>query len=59
MSASQDLGADEVIDYTQQTVDKVFKNNPFDAVIDQIGGKSQACQLACRCLTSLQAVYAY
>ena len=35
----QELGADEVVDYTKQTVDQVFKNNPFDAVIDQIGGE--------------------
>ena len=34
----QELGADEVIDYTHQTVDQVFQANPFDAVIDQIGG---------------------
>lgn len=34
----QELGADEVVDYTKQTVDQVYKNNPFDAVIDQIGG---------------------
>ena len=36
----QELGADEVIDYRQQSVDQVFKDNPFDAVVDQIGGKS-------------------
>lgn len=34
----QELGADEVVDYTKQTVDQVYKTNPFDAVIDQIGG---------------------
>ncbi len=36
----QDLGADEVIDYRQQSVDQVFKDNHFDAVVDQIGGES-------------------
>ena len=36
--AVQDLGADEVVDYTKQSVDQLYKNNPFDAVIDQIGG---------------------
>jgi len=36
----QELGADEVIDYRQQSVDQVFKDNPFDAVVDQIGGES-------------------
>ena len=34
----QELGADEVVDYTRQSVDQVYKDNPFDAVIDQIGG---------------------
>lgn len=29
-----------MVDYTKQTVDQVYKNNPFDAVIDQIGGMS-------------------
>lgn len=36
----QELGADEVIDYREQSVDQVFKDNPFDAVVDQIGGES-------------------
>lgn len=36
--AAQDLGADEVVDYTKQSVDQLYKDNPFDAVIDQIGG---------------------
>lgn len=36
--AAQDLGADEVLDYTKQSVDQVYKDKPFDAVIDQIGG---------------------
>ena len=36
--AVQDLGADEVLDYTKQSVDQVYKDKPFDAVIDQIGG---------------------
>ena len=38
--ALQELGADEVIDYREQSVDQVFKDNPFDAVVDQIGGES-------------------
>ncbi|KAL3148280.1 hypothetical protein ABBQ38_013746 [Trebouxia sp. C0009 RCD-2024] len=42
----KELGADEVIDYTKQTVDQVFKNNPFDAVIDQIGGATTSQSLA-------------
>ncbi len=36
----QELGADEVIDYKEQSVDQVFQDNPFDAVVDQIGGGS-------------------
>ena len=39
LSAVQGLGADDVLDYTQDTVDKVFKNSPFDAVIDMVGGR--------------------
>lgn len=35
----QGLGADEVLDYTKDTVDKVYINNPFDVVIDSVGGK--------------------
>ena len=35
----QDLGADEVVDYKKQSVDQLFRNNPFDAVVDQIGGQ--------------------
>ncbi len=37
-SAAQELGADEVVDYTQQSVDQLYKDNPFDAVLYQIGG---------------------
>ena len=36
----QEMGADEVVDYTQQTVDQVFKTNPFDAVVDVVGGET-------------------
>ena len=35
----QSLGADEVVDYTQESVDQLFKHDPFDVVMDQIGGK--------------------
>lgn len=47
--AVQDLGADEVVDYTKQSVDQLYKNNPFDAVIDQIGGIFQH-SAVCPCL---------
>lgn len=38
MQLVKEMGADEVVDYTQQTVDQVFKTNPFDAVVDVVGG---------------------
>ena len=38
VALAQDLGADEVVDYKKQSVDQLFRNNPFDAVVDQIGG---------------------
>ena len=50
--AVQDLGADEVVDYTKQSVDQLFKNNPFDAVIDQIGGMHHR-SAVCPCLKLL------
>ncbi|KAK2075797.1 hypothetical protein QBZ16_001538 [Prototheca wickerhamii] len=38
----QELGADEVFDYTQgKSVAQVYKHSPFDAVIDSRGGKEQ------------------
>ena len=33
------MGADEVIDYNSQPVDQLFKGNPFDAVLDVVGGE--------------------
>lgn len=40
------LGADEVVDYTQESVDQLFKNDPFDVVMDQIGGTTTTQSLA-------------
>ncbi len=37
----QELGADEVIDYTAQRFEDVLKSNPVDAVIDPVGGELQ------------------
>ena len=37
--ASQELGADEVIDYTSQRFEDVLKSNPVDVVIDPMGGE--------------------
>lgn len=35
----QELGADEVIDYTREAFHEVLKANPVDVVIDPIGGE--------------------
>jgi hypothetical protein len=35
----QSLGADEVCDYTKDDLETYFKDKPFDAVIECIGGK--------------------
>lgn len=34
----QELGADEVVDYSTQRVDELYKDKPFDVVIDPVGG---------------------
>ncbi len=34
----QELGADEAVDYTEQRFEEVYRNNPFDGVIDCLGG---------------------
>ncbi|GAB4822684.1 hypothetical protein N2152v2_009730 [Parachlorella kessleri] len=34
------LGADEVVDYTQQDVSEVYKDNKFDLVVDPMGTRS-------------------
>jgi NADPH:quinone reductase-like Zn-dependent oxidoreductase len=31
------LGADEVVDYSQQRFEEVYKDRPFDAVLDAYG----------------------
>ena len=40
VSRKQELRADEVTDYTQTSVDQVFKDKPFDALLDVVGGKA-------------------
>ncbi|DBB11254.1 TPA: hypothetical protein ACH3X3_006694 [Trebouxia sp. C0006] len=42
MQLVKELRADEVTDYTQTSVDQVFKDKPFDAVLDVVGGCSGA-----------------
>ncbi|KAL6771938.1 hypothetical protein ACKKBG_A28365 [Auxenochlorella protothecoides x Auxenochlorella symbiontica] len=37
----KELGADEVYDYHKKNLVELYKNNPFDAVIDSRGGKEQ------------------
>lgn len=46
MQLVKTLGADEVIDYNQQPVDQLFRNNPFDAVLDVVGGATTIQSLA-------------
>ena len=40
----QELGADEVIDYTQEIFEEVLRGNPVDVVVDTIGGTVLYCQ---------------
>lgn len=37
----QGLGADDVLDYTKDTVDKAYLDNPFDVIVDHVGGNTQ------------------
>lgn len=41
-----ELGADAVIDYTTQKFDEIYKDDPFDGVIDLIGGSVETRSLA-------------
>jgi hypothetical protein len=34
------LGADEAVDYRSQDFEDMYKNDPFDAVVDLIGGRA-------------------
>ena len=39
----QELGADDVIDYTQQTLQEVCKSrDKFDGVVDSVGGQTES-----------------
>ena len=35
----QGLGADEALDYTKERFEEVYANDPFDVVLDLVGGK--------------------
>lgn len=35
----QELGADVAVDYTKNKFDQVFKDEPFDVVVDSVGGR--------------------
>ena len=37
LRACLQLGADEVVDYTQQRFEEVYRERPFDAVLDAYG----------------------
>ena len=34
----QSVGADEVVDYTKEDFSEKYKDKPFDAIVDLIGG---------------------
>lgn len=36
----QELGVDEAFDYTQEKLSEKFASQPFDIIVDVIGGKS-------------------
>lgn len=36
----QELGADEAVNYTEQRFEEVYRDHPFDGVIDAIGGEA-------------------
>ena len=35
---AKELGADEAVDYTKQKFEEVYKDAPFDCVVDLVGG---------------------
>ena len=37
-STMQSVGADEVVDYTKEDFSEKYKDKPFDAIVDLIGG---------------------
>lgn len=37
----QGLGADEVVDYTKEDFAAKYKDAPFDAIVDLVGGDSE------------------
>lgn len=38
---AQSLGADEVVDYTKEDFAEKYKDDPFDAIVDLIGGETE------------------
>lgn len=49
----KDLGVDAAVDYTSQKVEEVFKDAPFDCVVDLIGGESWRLRACCHCQLSV------
>lgn len=37
--ATQELGADETVDYTKEDFAQKYKDKPFDVIVDPIGGE--------------------
>lgn len=47
----QSLGADAVVDYTKHKFEEVYANDPFDVVLDLVGGLSLPTRFPqCACL---------
>jgi NADPH:quinone reductase-like Zn-dependent oxidoreductase len=49
------LGADEVVDYSTQDFFELYKEQPFDAVLDLMGGEAQPAAPCCCSLLLLPA----
>lgn len=46
----QELGADETVDYTKDDFAQKYKNQPFDVIVDPIGGALLVLSPATLCL---------
>lgn len=48
----QELGADEVVDYQKENFAEIYKDKPFDLILDSVGGVPHALQTV-QCLAVL------
>ena len=48
---AQSLGADAVVDYTKDKFEEMYANDPFDVVLDLVGGEQLICCVALWLLT--------